>query len=261
MDTVTALLVALGIGAGLQALRRSRLDDVWSFIGLCKRHHRRSVQSGDGVLGGADPDATARMAVEHFGGSLDGATVADLFPLLCSRYWREAVAVMQGCLIRRHRLPRTYRARWGQRELVKAFWLPRPNRLRHYTAPATALEYLQSASAYGKLLVEAEDGVVEGVPVDWFRQFMEQHFDGARQVSLLELRAHLSPADDIPEAAETARNVRRCITGRIKREGEFHPDYDDDLPGLEPPQFAAVLSIHRQQDPVTRQEVGRSGPH
>jgi hypothetical protein len=148
---------------------------------------------------------------------------------------------MLGCLIRHNRIPRSFRPPpWGQYELLRAYWVPRPSRRRHYARPRTALEYVHLANLYATLPVEAEDGAIERVPADWFRGYLRaQGYPDEAPIGVL-LRS-LEPGEDSPARQQDAANSRRCITGRLKREAVLDPEFDDDLPELQPDSFVAAF--------------------
>lgn len=255
MDAFTPLVLAAGAGMATAAVRARRLRSRWTFMRLARAHSRLAVRAEDGVLGGSTPEAVDRLADEHFGGSFERVTVGDLFPVLCSPEWTEATAVMLGCLTRHHRIPRGFRPpSWDQYELLRAYWLPRPSRRQRYATPGTALDYLHLANTYAALAVQPEDGAIERVPADWFRGYLAaQGWPGQGAPIRVLLRA-LEPGDDSPTWREHAANSRRCITGRLKREAVLDPDFDDDVPALEPDQFAAARRA-AARGPVRRSQL------
>jgi hypothetical protein len=241
MDAFTPIVLAVGAGAVATAARSRRLRNSWNFMLLVKANNRRQVRAEDGVLGGSTREAVDRLADKHFGGSFEQVTLGDLCPVLCSPEWAEATAVMLGCLTRHNRVPRSFRPpSWGQYELLRAYWVPRPSRRRHYARPRTALEYVHLANTYTALPVEAEDGAIERVPAEWFRGHLRaQGYPDEAPIGVL-LRS-LEPGEDSPAWQQDAANSRRCITGRLKREAVLDPEFDDDLPEFQPESFAAAF--------------------
>jgi hypothetical protein len=241
MDAFTPILLAVGAGAVATAARGRRLRNPWNFMLLAKANNRRPVRAEDGVLGGSTQQAVDQLADKHFGGSFEQVTIGDLFPVLCSPQWTEAIAAMIGCLIRHKRIPRSFRPPpWGQYEVLRAYWVPRPSRRRHYARPRTALDYVHLANIYAALPVEAEDGAIERVPAEWFRGHLRaQGYPDEAPIGVL-LRS-LEPGEDSPAWQQDAANSRRCITGRLKREAVLDPEFDDDLPEFQPESFAAAF--------------------
>jgi hypothetical protein len=242
MDAFTPIVLAVGAGAVATAARSRRLRNSWNFMLLVKANNRRQVEAEDGVLGGSTRQAVDRLADKHFGGSFEQVTLGDLFPVLCSPEWAEAIAIMLGCLTRHNRIPRSFRPPpWGQYELLRAHWVPRPSRRRHYARPRTALDYVHLANTYAALPVQAEDGAIERVPAEWFREFLRARNSPADEAPIGVLVRALEPGEDSPTWQRDAENSRRCITGRLKREAVLHPEFDDDLPELQPERFAAAF--------------------
>jgi hypothetical protein len=241
MDAFTPLVLAVGVGMATAAARGRRLRNPWTFMRLARASSRLAVQAEDGVLGGSTQEAVDRLADEHFGSTFVRVTLGDLFPVLCSPQWTQAMAVMIGCLTRRHRIPRGFRPpSWDQYELLRAYWVPPPSRRHHYATPRTALDYLHLANTYAALSVQPEDGAIEQVPADWFRGYLASHDCPAEEARISVLLRALEPADDSPTWQQHAENSRRCITGRLKREAVLDPAFDDDIPELHPDQFAAA---------------------
>jgi len=240
MDTFTFLVLAIGGGGAALAARLRLLRNPWALMRLAKLNRHRLVTADDGRAGGCTESQVARLAAEHFGGSFERVTVSDLFPVLCSPEWQEALAVMLGCLRRHRRLPQGFQPSWDQYELLRAFWVPRPRR-RIYSTPDTALDYLHLANTYGDLLVQAEDGAIERVPASWFRDYVRQQHGEADEAPVAVLVRALQAGDDAPDWPEQAANARRCITGRLKREGVLHPEFTDEVPELAPDRFVAAL--------------------
>jgi hypothetical protein len=242
MDAFTVMVLAVGAGAVATAARARRLHNPWNFMLLAKANNRRQVRAEDGVLGGSTQQAVDRLADKHFGGSFEETTLGDLFPVLCSPEWAEATAVMLGCLTRHNRIPRSFRPPpWGQYELLRAYWVPRPSQRRHYATPRTALDYVHLASTYAALPVQAEDGAIERVPAEWFRGYLRAQNCPADEAPIGVLLRSLEPGEDSPAWQQDAANSRRCVTGRLKREAVLHPEFDDDLPALQPDRFAAAF--------------------
>jgi hypothetical protein len=241
MDAFTPIVLAVGAGAIATAARTHRLRNPWNFMQLAKANNRRPVRAEDVVAGGSTQAGVDQLADKHFGGSFEQVTIGDLFPVLCSPQWTEALAAMLGCLIRHNRIPRSFRPPpWGQYELLRAYWVPRPSRRRHYARPRTALGYVHLANLYAGLPVEAEDGAIERVPADWFRPYVRAQ--GYRDEAPIRVLLHsLEPGEDSPAWQQDAANSRRCITGRLKREAVLHPEFDDDLPEFRPDSFAAAF--------------------
>jgi hypothetical protein len=242
MDAFTPIVLAVGAGAVATAVRTRRLRNPWNFMLLAKANNRRQVRTEDGVLGGSTQLAVDRLADKHFGGSFDEVTLGDLFPVLCSPEWAEATATMLGCLARHNRIPRNFRLPpWGQYELLRAYWVPRPSRYRHYARPRTALDYIHLANTYAALRVQPEDGAIERVPAEWFRGYLRAQNWPADEAPISVLLRALEPGDESPAWEQDAGYSRRCITGRLKREAVLDPEFDDDLPALQPDRFAAAF--------------------
>lgn len=241
MDAFTPIVLAIGAGAVAAAARTRRLRNPWTFMLLAEANNRREVQAEDGVLGGSTPGAVDRLADMHFGGTFEQVTLGDLFPVLCSPQWEEATAVMLGCLTRHNRIPRGFRRPpWGQYELLRAYWVPRPSRRRRYETPRTALDYVHLANTYAALPVQAEDGAIERVPAEWFRGYLRARNCPVDEATIGVLLRSLEPGEGSAWQQDAA-NSRRCITGRLKREAVLDPHFDDDLPELQPDRFAAVV--------------------
>ncbi|HEY6746929.1 MAG TPA: hypothetical protein VI357_14555 [Mycobacteriales bacterium] len=253
MDAFTPIVVAVGAGAVATAVRTRRLRNPWTFMVLAKANNRHPVRAEDGVLGGSTQQAVDLLADKHFGGSFERVTLGDLFPVLCSPEWTEATAVMLGCLIRHNRVPRSFRPPgWGQYELLRAYWVPRPSRRRDYARPRTAVDYVQLASTYAALRVQAEDGAIERVPAEWFRGHLRARNGPAEEAPIGVLLRSLEPGEGSPAWQQDAANSRRCITGRLKREAVLDPEFDDDVPELEPDRFAAAFRV------MSRREIRQS---
>ena len=242
MDAVSLLILAIAVSGAVLAGRSRLLRNPWNFMLVAKLNRKRAVQAADGVLGGSTETRVERLAARHFDGSFDGVTVEDLFPALCSPEWQEALAVLVGCLVRHRRVPQTFRASWDQYELLQAFWVPRPSRRHHYHTPDTARDYLHLANTYGALLVQAEDGVIERVPADWFRGYLRRQGVAAAEAPMAVLVRALQPGDGSAAWRQDAANARHCITGRLKRAGVLDPGFTDEVPQLEPERFAAAAA-------------------
>ena len=242
MDAFTPFVLAVGVGLAGAAARARRLRDPWNFLRLAKANSKRQVLAKDGVLGGSTQEDIDQLADDHFGGTFDGVTIGDLFPVLCSSQWAEATAVMLGCLTRHHRIPRGFRPpSWDQYELLRAHWVPPPSPRRDYARPRTALSYLHLANTYAALSVQAEDGAIERVPAEWFRGYLRSQDCPAEEAPIGVLLRALEPGEDSPTWQQNAASSRRCITGRLKREAVLDPEFDDDVPELQPDEFATVL--------------------
>jgi hypothetical protein len=119
--------------------------------------------------------------------------------------------------------------------------VPSPSPRRDYARPRTALSYLHLANTYAALPVQAEDGAIERVPAEWFRGYLRSQDCPAEEAPIGVLLRALEPGENSPTWQQNATSSRRCITGRLKREGVLDPRFDDDVPELQPDEFATVL--------------------